>query len=121
MTLWCAVRTRLPSFVNLAAENFMSARPILLRATFSWLVRSDEASCSGEKPPNSSTKLGLGLVAALEAKVGRGVEEGPLPWVLVGPAGGGGCVGGACVIRSVERSADRQVCCATRFGLGQVV
>ena len=53
--------------MNLAAENFMSARPILLRATFSWLVISDEASCSGEKPPNSSTKLGLGLDAALEA------------------------------------------------------
>ena len=44
----------------------MSTRLILLRATFSWLVKSDEASWSGEKPLNSSTKLGLGLDMALE-------------------------------------------------------
>ena len=42
------------------------------------------------------TRLGLRVEAALEAYVGGGEEEGPLPWALWLPLGGGGCVVGAC-------------------------
>jgi hypothetical protein len=91
--VWCAVRTRLPFLVYLAAEILMSACPESRSELFRSAVSSELSCLSGDVAPRSRIWLGLVFAAALDADVGVFTCVGPLPWVLGLPLGGGGGVG----------------------------